>query len=106
MQLHHEGHLAIGEPVRHGQVPQRAIAAQGRRRDGGHQAVELPLAPGSRQSHMVHVLGEIEVGVVDDERVAQIVGDHDHAATQDGHPVEAGSEQLEQHRRSEQVGAP
>jgi hypothetical protein len=79
------GHLAVVEAVDHGDAPQRAVAVEQLRMQPSDAVFELRLGSGARQGEALHVVVEIDLVVVDPDRVGelqrhrrQLAGEHRH----------------------------
>ena len=61
---------ALDEP----QLPQRAVAIKRLGEDPAGQSLEVALGAGARQRRVAHVIGQVEVRVVDPDRPALVEG--------------------------------
>ena len=65
---------AAVEPLDEPQLPQRAVAIKRLGEDAAGQALEVALGAGARQRRVAHVIGQVEVRVVDPDGTALVEG--------------------------------
>ena len=68
--LEDEGEAAALEPLEHPALPERPGAIEARGRDAGHGVAELIGVPGLRERRVSQVEVEVELGIVDPDRMA------------------------------------
>src|SRR3954447_1196158 len=71
MDLREDREAIVGEPLDDVRLPQRPRAIEWAPDDAGYEVGELLLVAGGRYGSVAHVKVEIEVGVVDPERVVE-----------------------------------
>ena len=71
MDLHQYGDAIVVQPVEHVHPPQRAPAVEGHAGDVGDGLFELPPVARWRQDHAPHVVVEVEVRILDPDRVME-----------------------------------
>ena len=65
---------AAVEPLDEPQLPQRAVAIKRLGEDPAGQPLEVALGTGARQRRVAHVIGQVEVRVVDPDGTALVEG--------------------------------
>ena len=77
------------EPLDHVHLPERAVRVELAAHDPGHEGVELGLSSGRGQAGPAQVVVEVEVRIVDPDRVVQPEGHPEGALAQRGDQVQA-----------------
>ena len=96
VQLHDEGDPTSLEAVDHRHLPQRTVAGQSYAGDVGHHLIELALASRGLGLGGAEMVGDVEVGVVDHHRIADVVGGGNDPASKHRHSAEPLLDQLGQ----------
>ena len=90
----------VGHPLDHIRLPERASAVERSSDDARHDLRQLVVASGRRHRRVADVEVEVEVGVLDPERVVQVEGHLDQPAPQRLEEVEAfGDHRLPRRKR-------
>ena len=90
--LEHERPMAALETLDEPRFPQRAVAVERLGHDPPHQAAERSVVTGCGQSRVPQVVVEVEVGIVDPDRSAQLEGNRPHPLAVAGDEVQLGGD--------------
>ena len=88
--LGHQGRPVVFEALDHHHLPEGTVAVEGSAGELGDQPVELAAATGLGKGRPGQVVVELEVGVVDPDRVAQPEGDRHRPLAERRHQGEPG----------------
>ena len=95
MGLGDRGDVAVLEALDHVHLPQRAAAVERSAEDVGRELGQLGGAAGSRQGRPSHVVVDVEVGVLDPQRVVELERDLDEAPPERRQQVEPALDELD-----------